>query len=71
MDHRSHVDIEKINKLPKGRAFEYKDVVQDDFPIDEHAEDGKIFNSEVENGVFDNVIVSNERAHTTVKYKKI
>lgn len=71
MDHRSLVDIEKINKLPKGRAFEYKDVVQDDFPIDEHAEDGKIFNSEVENGVFDNVIVSNERAHTTVKYKKI
>ncbi|WP_139904721.1 hypothetical protein [Clostridium thermarum] len=71
MVHRSHVDIEKINKLPKGRAFEYKDVVQDDFPIDERAEDGKIFNSEVENGVFSNVIVSNERAHTTVKYKKI
>jgi hypothetical protein len=71
MVHKSHVDINKINKLPSGRAFEYKDVVSNDFPDSEHAEDGKIFNSEVENGVFNNVVVSNERAHTTVKYKKI
>jgi hypothetical protein len=71
MVQKSHVDVDKINKLPKGRAFEYKDVVKNDFPDSDHAEDGKVFNTEVENGVFSNVIVSNEEAHTTVKYKKL
>jgi hypothetical protein len=71
MIQKSHVDIDKINKLPIGRAFEYKDVVRNDFPDNQHAEDGKIFNAEVENGIFSNVIISNEKANTTVKYKKI
>jgi hypothetical protein len=71
MNHKSHVDIDKINKIPKGRSFEYKDVVCNDFPDKEHVEDGKIFKTEVENKVFNNVIVQNDRAHTTVKYKKI
>jgi hypothetical protein len=71
MSQKSHVDMDKINKLPIGRAFEYKDVVENDFPVSQHTEDGKLFNSEVENGVFGNIKVSNEEAHTTVKYKKV
>lgn len=71
MIQRSHVDIDKINKLPKGRSFEYKDVVSNDFPDTEHGEDGKIFNTEVEKGVFNDVIIANEEANTTVKYKKV
>jgi hypothetical protein len=71
MNHKSHVDLDKINKLPVGRSFEYKDVAENDFPQSGHVEDGKLFNSEVENGVFSNVQVANETARTTVKYKKI
>ncbi|NLZ47795.1 MAG: hypothetical protein GX895_03235 [Clostridiales bacterium] len=71
MNHKSHVDIDKLNKIPKGRSFEYKDVVCNDFPDEEHAEDGKIFKTEVENNVFSNVIVQNDNANTTVKYKKV
>lgn len=71
MNKKSHVDINKINELPKGRAFEYKDVVSSNLPDNEHVEDGKVFKTEVENGLFSGVIVENDKAHTTVKYKKI
>jgi hypothetical protein len=71
MIHRSHVDIDKINELPKGRSFEYKDVARNDFPDSDHVEDGKIFKTEVENGIFSNVTVANDSANTTVKYKKV
>lgn len=71
MTKRSNACIDKINKLPSGRTFEYKDIVEEDFPMYEHDEGGKIFKSEVENGVYSNVIVANDTAHTTVKYKKL
>jgi len=71
MNYKSHIDLDKLNKIPKGRSFEYKDVVRNDFPYEDHVEDGKIFKTEIENNVFNNVIVQNDKAHTTVKYKKL
>ena len=42
MNYKSHIDLDKLNKIPKGRSFEYKDVVRNDFPDEDHVEDGKI-----------------------------
>lgn len=55
MSIKSHVDLDKINKIPSGKPFEYKDVVREDFPKEEHTEDGKRFKDEVETGVYDNI----------------
>ena len=40
MSKRSHVDLSKLDKVPVGKPFSYSDVVEDDFPDEEHTEDG-------------------------------
>ena len=55
MSSKSHADLDKINKIPSGKPFEYKDVVKEDFPKEEHTEDGKRFKAEVETGAYDNI----------------
>lgn len=70
MEGKSHVDVQKINRMPQGQSFEYKDVVREDLPISQHSADGALFNREVENKVYDKVIVSDPDA-THVVYKKI
>lgn len=70
MEQKSHVDIVKINLLQEGQHFEYKDVVKDSLPNEKHAEDGALFNKEVEWGLFSNVKISNEDLKR-VRYKKI
>lgn len=70
MEYKSHVDMNKVNGIPAGERFEYRDVVQDDFPNEKHPEDGALFNREVEEGVYDNIVVSNED-NIRVRYKKV
>ena len=55
MSKRSHVDLSKLDKVPTGKPFGYNDVVEDDFPVEEHTEDGKVFKAEVEDGLYDSV----------------
>lgn len=55
MSTKSHVDLDKINKILSSKPFEYKDVVKEDFPKEEHTEDGKRFKNEVETGVYNNI----------------
>lgn len=70
MDRRSHINEEKIARLNIGQSFEYRDVVQDDFPFSQHSEDGALFKREVESGIYDNIVVSDPGA-SHVKYKRI
>lgn len=70
MSQKSHVDIDKLNKVPTGHPFEYKDVVKDDFPVEEHTEDGKKFKAEVENGKFQ-AVVTEDDPENRVQYKKL
>lgn len=70
MENRSHVDVKKIKEFAEGEHFEYRDVVQYDFPVEKHPEDGALFNEEVENGLYGNIVISNEdKDH--VKYRKV
>lgn len=70
MKEKSHIDIEKLNKVPSGKPFEYKDVVSDTLFIDEHTEDGKKFKEEVLEGLYDNVKIEKDTGSHLV-YKKI
>ena len=58
---KSHVDIEKINAIKCNSQFNYKDVVEDNFPIDKHPEDGALFNEEVEEGMIKNEAIQKLR----------
>lgn len=69
MNYKSHIDPEKLYKVANGHKFEYKDVVSEDLPDTEHADGGAAFKEEVENGVYDGVVVSDPDA-THVTYKK-
>lgn len=64
MSRKSHIDLSKLEKVPIGKPFGYKDVVEDDYPVEEHTEDGKIFKSEVEDGLYDSVeIIKDNGSH--------
>lgn len=67
---KSHIDINKLEKVPTGQSFEYKDIVKEDLPIDEHTLDGKRFKDEVENGVYDKVKISKQTG-SHLLYKKL
>lgn len=69
MSERSHVDIDKLERVPEGKLFTYRDVVEDDFPEDQHTEDGKRFKAEVKSGEFDLEIVKSTDSHLI--YKKL
>jgi hypothetical protein len=66
---KSHIDINKLNAIPSGRPFEYKDVVMEEFPVEKRTEDGKKFKAEVENGEFDAVIIEDDTDR--VQYRKL
>lgn len=70
MQEKSHVDINKLNKVPSGHPFEYRDVVEDDFPMEEHTVDGKRFKAEVESGLFENVKFDKD-LDTRLLYRKL
>jgi len=70
MDYRSHIDESKLNKVPSGHPFEYKDVVIDNFPMEDHSEDGRIFKSEVEKGLYNNVTIKKDTG-SHILYKKL
>jgi len=70
MLNKSHIDLDKLNKVPSNHPFEYKDVVSDDFPTEDHGIDGRRFKSEVENGKYENISV-NKETDNRVQYKKL
>jgi len=70
MSEKSHIDIEKLNKVPSGHPFEYRDVVDDNFPVEEHTIDGRRFKAEVENGKFQ-AVVAHDDPDNRVQYKKL
>lgn len=71
MSKRSHVDLDKLNKVPEGQPFVYKDVVDDNFPDEEHTEDGRRFKDEVEEGVYNSIVVAKDDDEHRVLYKKL
>lgn len=70
MTMKSHVDISKLNKVPSGCPFQYKDVVREDYPNSEHSMDGRRFKEEVETNVYDNVILDRETDEALI-YRKL
>lgn len=70
MQHSSHIDINKLEKVPEGCPFEYKDIASESFPKEEHTEDGKRFKDEVENGVYENIKIEKDTG-SHLLYKKI
>lgn len=70
MDKKSHIDIDKLNKVPSGKPFEYKDIVKESFAEENHTEDGKWFKQEVESGIYGNVILEKDTG-SHLLYKKL
>lgn len=70
MEIRSHVCKQKLSNIGIDQTFEYSAVAKDDFPVSKHSEDSRLFKSEVESGLFDNIVVSDSSA-PHVKYKKV
>lgn len=70
MPEKSHIALNKLDKVPKGKPFEYKDVVQDDFEFENHTEDGKAFKSEVKQGAFDDVKIEKDTG-SHLLYRKL
>lgn len=70
MNTKSHIDKEKLNKVPSGCPFEYKDVVTEAFPIESHTEDGKTFKSEVESGIYEDIRIKKDTG-SHILYEKL
>lgn len=66
----SHIDMSKLDKVPSGHPFEYNSVVSDDFPVSEHSVGGVAFREEVDNGVYENVVVYKDK-ESHIVYKKL
>lgn len=67
---KSHVDLEKLDKVPDGHPFEYNDIVEDNFSIEERTVDGKRFKAEVGKGIHEGVVVDKDTgAH--LLYRKL
>lgn len=71
MSERSHIDLSKLEKVPEGQPFVYKDVVSDEFPVEEHTLDGRKFKNEVEEGEYNSIVVAKDDDEHRVLYKKI
>lgn len=67
---KSYVDTDKIKKIPSGTLFGYRDVVSDTLEDSEHTKYGEIFKSEVEDGVYNNVVIEKE-TDARMLYKKL
>lgn len=70
MSKRSHIDVNKLDKVPKGHTFEYNDIVREDFPIVARTEDGKKFRAEVESGLYYGLEVKEGSGGNCVVYQK-
>ncbi|GLC32038.1 hypothetical protein [Clostridium omnivorum] len=70
MHNRSHIDMEKLNKVPVGHPFEYKDIASEELPLEEHTEDGKRFKDEVESGVYREIVIEKDTG-SHLLYKKL
>jgi hypothetical protein len=70
MTDKSHICLNKLGKVPAGKPFEYKDVVQDDFELENHTEDGKLFKSEVQQGIYDNIKIEKDTG-SHLLYRKL
>lgn len=70
MERQSNIDLDKLEKVPAGRPFEYKDVVSDKISIEQHTEDGRRFKEEVQQGQFSNVKIEKDTG-SHLLYKKI
>lgn len=70
MSKRSHVDLSKLDKVPVGKPFSYSDVVEDDYPDENHTEDGKVFKSEVESGLYGSIVAIKESGSHLLYEKK-
>lgn len=69
MSEKSHIDMDKLNRVPQGHPFEYKDVVMENFPVEKRTVDGKKFKEEVEKGEFQAVITEDDTDR--VQYRKL
>lgn len=69
MSKKSHIDMDKLNDVPSAHPFEYRDVVMDDSPVEEHTEDEKKFKSEVENEFYGMVIREDDLDR--IQYRKL
>lgn len=67
---KSYVDVNKIEKIPKGTIFGYRDVVDDSLDDSEHSKYGEVFKSQVEDGVYDHVVIERE-SDARMLYKKL
>lgn len=70
MENKSHIDLEKLERIDTDQTFEYRDIVSESFPKEHHPEGGAEFKREVENGAFENIIVSDPGA-PHIEYKKV
>jgi len=70
VEKRSHIDPDKLEKIPSGKPFEYKDVVEDSFKDEDHTEDGKLFKAEVLSGVYSDVKLERDNDSRLV-YRKL
>lgn len=70
MREKSHIDLEKLGKVPTGKPFEYKDIVSDNLFLQQHTEDGKRFKEEVKEGIYDNIKIEKDTG-SHLLYKKI
>lgn len=70
MPDKSHIDLDKLNKVPSGKPFEYKDVVSDSIPMEAHTDDGRKFKIEVEQGVYDGVKIEKDTG-SHILYRKL
>lgn len=70
MAKKSHIDVNKLEKVPQGHTFEYSDIVREDFPIIARTEDGKKFRAEVESGLYYGVEVKQDAGGNCVVYEK-
>lgn len=67
---RSHIDESKLDRVPAGQVFEYKDVVSDEFPDEERTMDGKRFKEEVERGIHESISIEKQTG-SHLLYKKL
>jgi hypothetical protein len=71
MTNRNIIDMEKLNCVPSGRPFEFKDVVSETLSKEEHSEAGRIFKDKVDRGLFNNVAVRKDTGENRVVYEKL
>ncbi|MFL0267583.1 hypothetical protein [Candidatus Clostridium radicumherbarum] len=67
---KSHIDLGKLERVPSGKPFEYKDVVSDKLDLLKHTEDGKRFKDEVEKGLYNNIKIEKDTG-SHLLYKKL